>query len=358
MGSPKRLDIGVARGRLGSKVLDVGSKTVLPWRSDAAFDVHLSSHSFSRSVQTEFRYRLIGLSAKWFGSRSPDIHLPALAAGDYRLEVAAVDEPHARASAIVSLSFEVLPPWWRTVAFQVVVVLLGVLLIGLAWRWQIIKLRARRTALETEFRERQALLERATRDALTGLWNRATILDVLARETTNAQRTGLPLSVGIIDVDHFKQINDNHGHPGGDEVLRDLSRRLTAELRQNDWLGRYGGEELMLVLPGWGRVEVQLAAERLRKCVAKMPFFVKDKTLKVTVSIGIAHCESPADKAEDIVGRADGALYEAKRAGRDRVAYAMGTHNTDSDSPGSRRYLIELFERVKGETERRGRANR
>jgi diguanylate cyclase (GGDEF)-like protein len=358
MGSAKPLDISVARARLGSEVLDVRSKTVLPWRSDAAFDVHLSSHSFSRSVQTEFKYRLIGLSSKWFGSRSPDIHLPALAAGDYRLEVAAVDGPHVRDSPIVSMSFEVLPPWWRTVAFQVVVVLLGVLLIGLAWRWQIVKLRARRTALETEFRERQLLLERATRDALTGLWNRATILDVLVRETICAQRTGLPLSVGIIDVDHFKQINDNHGHPGGDEVLRDLSRRLTAELRQNDWLGRYGGEELMLVLPGWGGAEVELAAERLRKCVADMPFFVKGQVLKVTVSIGIAHCESPADKAEDIVGRADGALYEAKRAGRDRVAYAMGTHKTDSDSSGSRRYLTELFERVKGEAERRGGVNR
>jgi diguanylate cyclase (GGDEF)-like protein len=358
MGSAKPLDISVARARLGSEVLDVRSKTVLPWRSDAAFDVHLSSHSFSRSVQTEFKYRLIGLSSKWFGSRSPDIHLPALAAGDYRLEVAAVDGPHVRDSAIVSMSFEVLPPWWRTVAFQVVVVLLGVLLIGLAWRWQIVKFRARRAALETEFRERQLLLERATRDALTGLWNRATILDVLVRETICAQRTGLPLSVGIIDVDHFKQINDNHGHPGGDEVLRDLSRRLTAQLRQNDWLGRYGGEELMLVLPGWGGAEVELAAERLRKCVADMPFSVKGQVLKVTVSIGIAHFESPSDKAEDIVGRADGALYEAKRAGRDRVAYAIGTHKTDADSSGSRRYLTELFERVKGEAERRGGVNR
>jgi diguanylate cyclase (GGDEF)-like protein len=159
--------------------------------------------------------------------------------------------------------------------------------------------------------------------------------------------------VGIIDVDHFKHINDNYGHLRGDEVLRVLSRRLAAELRQADWLGRYGGEELMMVLPGWQRAEVELAAERLCKCVSDEPFVVSGQSLKVTISIGIARCESPADKADDILGRADAALYEAKRAGRNRVAYAMGTHNTDSDSSASRRYLSELFEKVKGEAERR-----
>lgn len=353
MGTPKPLDLNVARAQLGGEPLDPRGKTVVPWRSDAAFDVHLSSHSFSRSAQTEFRYRLVGLSSKWFGSRSPEIHVPALDAGDYRLEVVAIDGPHARTSPTISMSFEVLPPWWRTVAFRVVVVLLAVLLLGLAWRWQILKFRARRTTLETEFRERQALLERATRDALTGLWNRATILDVLARESSQAQRTGAPLSVGIIDVDHFKNINDNYGHLRGDEVLRVLSRRLSAELRQADWLGRYGGEELMMVLPGWQRAEVELAAERLCKCVSDEPFVASGQSLKVTISIGIARCESPADKADDILGRADAALYEAKRAGRNRVAYAMGTHNTDSDSSASRRYLSELFEKVKGEAERR-----
>jgi diguanylate cyclase (GGDEF)-like protein len=353
MGAPKALDLNIARAQLGGEAIDPHGKTILPWRSDAAFDVHLSSHSFSRSAQTEFRYRLVGLSSKWFGSRSPEIHVPALAAGNYRLEVIAVDEPHARTSPTISMSFNVLPPWWRTVAFRVVMALFAGLLLALAWRWQVLKFRARRTILETEFRERQALLERATRDALTGLWNRATILDVLARETLHAQRTGLPLSVAIVDVDHFKHINDNYGHLRGDEVLRELSHRLTAQLRQGDWLGRYGGEELMLVLPGGQRAEVEVAAERLCKCVADEAFIANGQSLQVTVSIGIARCESPADKADDILGRADAALYEAKRAGRNRVAYAMGTHTTDSDSSASRRYLSELFEKVKGEAEKR-----
>jgi diguanylate cyclase (GGDEF)-like protein len=277
MGAPKPLDLQVARAHLGTESLDPRRKTQVSWRSDAAFDVHLSSHSFSRSAQTEFRYRLIGLSSQWFGSRNPEIHVPALDAGNYTLEVLAVDLPHARTSAIISMSFEVLPPWWRTLAFRILTALLAVVLVAFAWRWQITKLRARRRALEAEFRERQALLERATRDALTGLFNRATILDVLAREMSQAQRSGLPLSVGIIDVDHFKLVNDTHGHLCGDEVLRVLSRRLTAELRQSDWLGRYGGEELMIVLPGWTSSEVSISvihtcAERARSaCDEPLP---------------------------------------------------------------------------------------
>ena len=134
MSPPQPLDLAIARARLGAELLHTDNNTTLPWRSDAAFDVHLSSHSYSRSAQTEFRYRLIGLSSNWFGSRSPEIHLPALDAGKYRLEVMAVDTPHARVSRTVSLTFEILPPWWRTLAFRSAVALFLLLLVAVAWR--------------------------------------------------------------------------------------------------------------------------------------------------------------------------------------------------------------------------------
>jgi diguanylate cyclase (GGDEF)-like protein len=204
--------------------------------------------------------------------------------------------------------------------------------------------------LEAEFRERQALLERATRDALTGLWNRATILDVLSREITQAQRTGSPLSVGVIDVDHFKLINDSHGHLGGDEVLRSLAGRLTAQFRQGDWLGRYGGEELMMVLPGWARAEVQVAAERLRKCISDQPFLVNGVLLNVTISIGIALCETAVDDPESIIARADAALYEAKRAGRNRVEFMIRTGDLSSES---RPFLHALVKKVDAAADQR-----
>ena len=354
MGTPQPLDLGVASAQLGGDHLDCKRTTAVAWHQDAAFDVRFDSHSYSRSPQTEFRYRLLGLSEIWFGSRNPEIHLPALGPGEYKLEAVAVDAPHARTSRTISMSFEVLPPWWRTTAFRIAVVLFTVVLIGLGWRWQYNKLRTRRLALESEFRERQSLLERATRDALTGLWNRATILDVLAREITQAQRNGTALAIGIIDVDHFKQINDTHGHPGGDEVLRILSRRLSGELRQCDWLGRYGGEELMMVLPGLGRGELESPAERLRTCVSDFPFEINGVSLRVTVSIGIARCESATETIDGIVRRADSALYEAKRAGRNRVVYSMGTFERLSEATGSRRYLEDLLEKVKQESHRRG----
>jgi diguanylate cyclase (GGDEF)-like protein len=348
------LDLRIASARLGERVLDVEHETAVPWRADAAFDVRFSSHNYSRSPRTEFRYRLLGLSSRWFGSRSPEVHLPALAGGRYELEIMAVDTPHARESRLMTMAFEVLPPWWRTLTFRICVTALGVLLLTLAWRYQSGKLRARRLALEQEFRERQALLERATRDALTGLWNRATILDFLSRELLGAQRTGAPLALAIIDVDHFKLVNDTYGHPGGDEVLRELAHRLCTALRHNDWLGRYGGEELMVVLPGLHYAGATTPIERLRECVAERPFALHEFSVPLTVSIGMAWCESATDTVHDMIRRADIALYAAKGSGRNRVVYPPAPRDPNLEATGSRRYMVELRDRLKREVHKQG----
>jgi diguanylate cyclase (GGDEF)-like protein len=348
------IDLRIASARLGDHVLDVGSDTQVPWRADAALDVRFSSHNYSRSPQTVFRYRLLGLSSQWFGSRSPELHLPALEGGRYELQIMAVDAPHARKSALVTMSFQVLPPWWRTLTFETCATLLIVLVAVLAWRYQANKLRARRAALEKEFREREALLERATRDALTGLWNRATILDVLTRELAHAQRTGTPLALALIDVDHFKHVNDTYGHHGGDEVLCELAHRLSCSIRQNDWLGRYGGEELMVVLPGLSYVGAAAPIERLRECVAEQPFKAQEFTVHLTVSIGMAWCESPSDTAHDMISRADAALYRAKDSGRNRVVYPPSPRDPNIESTGSRRYMVELRDRLKREIKKSG----
>ncbi|MDB6009562.1 MAG: diguanylate cyclase [Gammaproteobacteria bacterium] len=346
------MDLRIASARLGDRTLNQQHETTVPWRDDAALDVRFSSHNYSRSPQTEFRYRLLGLSSRWFGSRSPELHLPALDEGHYELQIMAVDAPHARKSALVTMSFEVLPPWWRTLTFETCGALLIALLAVLVWRYQIDKLRARRLALEKEFREREALLERATRDALTGLWNRATILDVLSRELTHAHRTGAALALALIDVDHFKHVNDTYGHNGGDEVLRDLAQRLAAALRQDDWLGRYGGEELMVVLPGLSYVGAAAPIERLRECIAERPFEVSEFKVPLTVSIGMAWCESPSDTAHDMISRADAALYAAKNSGRNRVVYPPCPRDPTTDTTGSRRYMVELRDRLKREAKR------
>ena len=241
--------------------------------------------------------------------------------------------------------------------FESCVALLIVALAALLWRYQVEKLRARRVALEKEFREREALLERATRDALTGLWNRATIMDVLSRELTHAQRSNTPLALALIDVDHFKHINDTYGHHGGDDVLRELAHRLASTLRQNDWLGRYGGEELIIILPGLAYAGAATPIERLRECVAEKPFKVATLNVPLTVSIGMAWCESPTDTAHEIISRADTALYAAKGSGRNRVVYPPSPHvprEPSTESNSSRRYIVELRDRLKREVNRKG----
>jgi diguanylate cyclase (GGDEF)-like protein len=360
------LDLRIASARLGDRALDIEHESSVPWRADAALDVRFTSHNYSRSPQTEFRYRLLGLSSRWFGSHIPALHLPALDGGHYTLEIMAVDAPHVRKSALVTMSFEVMPPWWRTLTFRICGALLALSLLVLAWRFQLGKLRARRIALEKEFREREQLLERATRDALTGLWNRPSILEFLSREMTHAQRTGSPLALALIDVDHFKQVNDTYGHHGGDEVLRELAQRLGKTIRHNDWLGRYGGEELMVVMPGLTYAGAATPIERLRECVAETAFKVRDRAasgegihgvrdynIKLTVSIGMAWCESASDTTHDMISRADAALYAAKGSGRNRVIYPPSPRDAP-ESTGSRRYIVELRDRLKREGNNRG----
>lgn len=160
----------------------------------------------------------------------------------------------------------------------------------------------------------------ATTDALTGLPNRRAMDEHLLAVFAAAQARGRPLSLALIDVDHFKSINDRFGHAGGDQVLVQMGRRLTTGLRADDRLGRWGGEEFVLVLDGVPRSEGLGLAERLRVAVAGHPF---EPGLVVTVSIGLAECRAD-DTPDRLLERADVALYRAKAAGRNRVEEGEG----------------------------------
>ncbi|MCB9616311.1 MAG: GGDEF domain-containing protein [Sandaracinus sp.] len=171
------------------------------------------------------------------------------------------------------------------------------------------------TAILRRLRVRQAELERLGRtDALTGLANRVVFFERLAAEVERAQRHTLPLSVLVIDVDHFKAVNDRHGHLAGDAALRALAARLAREGRASDLLARYGGEELTMVLPHTDTEGAKVVAERLRRAAHEI--HVGERPL--TVSIGVAQ-RRDSESHDALLGRADDALYDAKRAGRDRV---------------------------------------
>ncbi len=171
---------------------------------------------------------------------------------------------------------------------------------------------------------RQAMWHQATHDGLTGAWNRPAGLDALAREIVRSAREGTKLASAIVDLDHFKRINDTYGHLGGDETLREAVRRMTKALRSCDTLARYGGEEFLVVLPGCDEEAGIEAAECLRSALAGAPMAIGEARAVVTCSIGLATFEGEPGP-EALMRRADDALYAAKRTGRDRVVLAPPT---------------------------------
>jgi diguanylate cyclase (GGDEF)-like protein len=162
--------------------------------------------------------------------------------------------------------------------------------------------------------------ELAQIDELTGLLNRRYIMRSLNEEMARAQRVGVACSVAIIDLDFFKRINDHFGHPVGDEVLRTFAITLAANIRAIDRLGRYGGEEFLLILPDTAKDEALRTLDRLRSIVSDVDW-TTIPGMNVTMSAGISEVRQE-DSAEDILGRADVALYRAKDAGRNKVIAA------------------------------------
>ena len=161
----------------------------------------------------------------------------------------------------------------------------------------------------------------ATRDHLTGLFNRGTVIEIAQRELAQAEREGESAAVILADIDNFKRVNDTHGHQIGDAVLCEVARRLSARIRAADVLGRYGGEEFLILLPACDASRAREIAERLRSVIADEPVDTASGAVWMTMSFGIALAQAGKHADWDAVVRAaDDALYEAKREGRNRLA--------------------------------------
>jgi two-component system cell cycle response regulator len=188
---------------------------------------------------------------------------------------------------------------------------------------------ARVKRLQDELRQRNQELDLLSRtDALTGLRNRRHVEEYLARLVSLARRHAEPIGVLVVDIDHFKSVNDGHGHDAGDAVLREVAGRMVASVRLEDMVGRWGGEEFLVVLPNTSAQGAAELAERLRQVVGGEPCRLPGgDTLPVTVSLGCA--ASVIDDAAALVKAADAALYEAKQSGRNRVVVA-----TSDELPG------------------------
>jgi len=184
-------------------------------------------------------------------------------------------------------------------------------------------LKARELDLQKQIQEIQALQnllrEQALSDPLTGLYNRHRLEDVLTREGASSMRSQRPMSLVLIDVDHFKGINDRLGHQIGDEVLRQVAHHLQAYTRASDWCFRYGGEEFLLVFPETSLEDARQKADVLRQSLAERPLVCGDVQVDVTVSAGLASFPSDGTDMDSLIGAADKALYQAKNQGRNRV---------------------------------------
>jgi diguanylate cyclase (GGDEF)-like protein len=169
----------------------------------------------------------------------------------------------------------------------------------------------------------EEMRHRATHDPLTGVNNRGAVLEALHQEWLHVQRDGGSLGILLTDLDRFKHINDTYGHPAGDAVLREAARRMRAVLRAYDRLGRYGGEEFLVIIPGCKRDVLLGLAERLRQALSTTGIAIGTETIPVTMSIGVSCTDGqPEADPHTLLQQADLALYEAKHAGRNRVAFS------------------------------------
>jgi diguanylate cyclase (GGDEF)-like protein len=176
------------------------------------------------------------------------------------------------------------------------------------------------TLQDEQTKNREQLQFQATHDALTGIWNRKAILDLLHGEFERMRRAKTAFGVLMLDLDHFKKINDTYSHLAGDAVLQEAGRRILHTIRAYDRAGRYGGEEFLIVLPNCNDGEVQVCAERIRLAISNEPVAFEGIEIGVTASIGLVVVDPTMHVEKEILSVADAALYAAKHQGRNQVA--------------------------------------
>jgi len=300
-----------------------------PWHGKP-LEIHFSPLAYEHEDELTYRYRLSEIDPDWISTNQSEAHYSPLTPGAYTFELVSIDPVSHSTSPAAKVHFVIAPRWWQTGLSGVAEVLLVLAGVLLAVRLRIRHLLRRQQELEALVSSRTRELEQlATRDTLTGLWNRNWIVELLLSEFTRAKRMDTTLAVVLIDIDYFKSINDTHGHLAGDAVLREIGRRFAIGIRTYDAAGRYGGEEFLVLLPQPQRLsEIGFAAlrarlEGLKDALTAEPILVNEEHLTVTCSFGVALAggDSLTD-TQDALAAADLSLYRAKKRGRNRIEYA------------------------------------
>jgi diguanylate cyclase (GGDEF)-like protein len=334
--TPEPLDVTVTQVNLGGMPQQPAAGYRFNYAPGLPLTLHLATLGAPTRRTLQYRYRLRGLEHNWVTSDRSQVDYPPLPPGDFVFEVAAYDPDSRHLSQVLQVPIYIVPPWWQQTPAVLTGLLLAMLGIVIVWQVRTRNLRLRARTLERLVAQRTrelevdkqaleearaALWQQATHDALTGLANRSHVLEILAQAITHAQRHKQPLAIALIDLDHFKRINDEYGHLTGDAVLIEASGRMCDTLPANATVGRYGGEEILAVVPGVAPHDTA-PFEALRQCIAQNPFGEDGAHVQVTCSVGVAWLH-PHDSDEfDLIRRADVALYLAKTSGRNRVVMA------------------------------------
>ena len=323
--------------RWGMHALSDSKAVAFPFER-SPLSISFAALTFTNESAVRFRYRLNGLEQDWVDSDQREVRFPSLAPGAYTFEVLARSAEQVWSESPARVSFQIRPPFWQTWWFTLLIATLCALAAWRTWLWRMRNLLNRQMELERIVDERtqelQAekkdllkaraeLQELATRDSLTGLWNRRMIFEILANELARGQTERHSVAVIMADLDGFKRINDQHGHMVGDMVLRHAASLLEGCLRRSDAVGRYGGEELLVVLPNCAGEIAAARAEELRRALASHPLQLASGPLTVTASFGVNWTVRGECDSQELVREADTALYRAKQMGRNRVETAQ-----------------------------------
>lgn len=323
------LQLSVAELQFDGTPLPVAGLLSLPWRR-GVLTAKLSTASARNHEALRYRFRLLGLEDDWVSSALPVARYAGLAPGNYILQMMVENQLSHASSKIVEAQLSLTPPWWRQSWFYLLLVLLALAGLLALSRWRLATLLQRQHAMEQLVRERTQELEasreehrrRASVDSLTGIWNRAAIIELIAAQIAEAQRSQQPFMLVLLDIDHFKRINDQYGHLAGDAVLREFVRRAQELLRSGDALGRYGGEEFLLLLPGLAASDALARLSQIHHHLSAKPCLLDEGVkLTVTASMGVAS-ELGGATPEALIRAADLALYRAKALGRNRIEFA------------------------------------
>lgn len=328
----------------------------------SVFTIEFTGLSYQNASRNLYRYQMEGFDKDWSPPKTiRRATYTNLSPGTYTFIVYATNNDGQWSRTPAQLRIIILPPWWQTWWFRglTVLALVGLALGGLHWRTRQIrllnaklekrvlertvelqeeilrrqtaegKLREANDALQAKLNEiielQAKLREQAIHDALTGLFNRHYLTDVMSTELSRAQRGNYPVTFMLIDLDHFKTINDQYGHHAGDRVLAAAGKMLLEHIRQGDYAFRYGGEEFLVILPNTAPQDALYRAEQLRADFIALKVEVDGNAIEITASIGVAIYPFDGEKSEDILRYVDAALYQAKGKGRDRVIISPNT---------------------------------